>query len=119
MLRPTDRKPRDTIISKYFKENFSITESSVDEVKNIFVLERNKKGRRTHKLMRTDQNLPRLYFHYVVHVVYNSLYFFYLTAHKTVLSISFFNFTAIFSFQTSPQLVVVTLTKINHGLDKS
>ena len=45
--------------------------------------------------------------------------FFTLQHIKTVLSISFFNFTAIFSFQTSPQLVVVTLTKINHGLDKS
>jgi len=73
----------ETIISKYFKENFSITQSSVDEMKNIFVLERNKKGRRTHKLMKTDQNLPRSYLHYVVRVVYlyNSSYFFAMLQH--------------------------------------
>ena len=45
-------------------------------MKNIFVSERNKKGRRTHKLMITDQNPPRSYCHYVVRLVYNSSYFF-------------------------------------------
>ena len=60
----------ETIISKYFKENVSITQSCVGEMNNIFVLERNKKDRRTNKLMRTDQNLPRSCFYYVVSVVY-------------------------------------------------
>ena len=59
MLRPTDCKCRHTIVSKYSKEKFSVTQSGVDEIKNIFVSERNKKDQRTHKLMRTDQKLPR------------------------------------------------------------
>ena len=69
-----------TIISKYCKENFSITQSSVDEMKIIFFLERYKKGRGTHKLMRTDQNLPG---HIIAWSMWflNSLYFFHAAAH--------------------------------------
>ena len=69
-----------TIISKYFKENFSITQSSVDEMKIIFFLERYKKGRGSHKLMRTDQNLPG---HIIAWSMWflNSLYFFHAAAH--------------------------------------
>ena len=67
MLRTTDRKHRDNHFL-VFQRNFSITQSNDDEMKNIFVLERNKKGWRIHKLI-----------YYVVLVVYHVSHRIFLT----------------------------------------
>ena len=84
-------------------------------MKNIFVLERKKRAEGLKKLMITDQNLPRSYFHYVVRVVSNSSYFFLRCGTLRLRFLDQF----LFSLQTSPELASVTLTKIGRGLDES